>query len=125
MIKLPRTPTLRAIQLQILQILLLLTINKTLARIKIHLMRRNAPRLGDEHVSEQQRKVDRNTNVSRDELLVLELGAAVVDKHGKVLGQADEAAEEECNHGAPIPLWRGKGDCAIGEVLRVAGFDKV
>lgn len=125
MVKLASTFALGTVQLEVLQIFLLLIINNALSCIEIDLVRFDAARLGDDHVAKQHDDIHGDTDVARDEFLDVEVALAIVQENSEVLGDADEAAEEQSNHGAPVALGGGKRHGAVRDVLSLAGLNKV
>lgn len=81
--------------------------------------------LGDEHVSKEENQVQRNTQIPSDEVLIVERDAVVVNKDVKVLGEQDEAAEEERNVGSDEALGSDVGHDAVGDVLLATRFEEV
>ena len=76
---------------------LLIAIKDILASEKIGLERLNTLGLLDELVSKEKNQIQRDTQVSSDEVLVVKVAVRllVVGEGGKVLGQSNETAPEE------------------------------
>lgn len=83
-----------------LEVLLLLLVDDVLAGVEVDLVGLVAAALGVNHVAEEGDEVDGDTEVGGDEGGVVER-LACVDEDSVVLGQGDEAAEEESDVRAP------------------------
>jgi hypothetical protein len=109
------------------QKLRLLPINHILPRKQIRRLRPHPHRLKPELISKDHPQIQRNTKVSGNEVLVVEVpvGVGRVHEHGVVLGQGDEDAEEDGAVGAVDAEGRGVGEGRGGDVLRDAGANEV
>lgn len=103
---------------------LLLAVDNLLAGVEVGLVGLDRAALGDEHVSEDEHEVERDAEVAGDEGgIVEELGR--LDEDGVVLGEGDEAAEEEGDVAAPDAEGSAVGHDVVGNLLDAAGLDEV
>lgn len=120
MVELPSSRALDAVKLKLLQVLLLFVIDQGLASVEVGLVGLDASALGDNHVAKEEDEVHGNTNISSDKVDLLELDAILCDKGGEVLGEADENAEEESDHGANLADGGDVGHSAVVKALSLA-----
>lgn len=80
---------------------------------------------GIPHVAEDEDKIDGDTEVSRDEALVVKVHSILVDENIEVLSEADKDAEEEADGRTPEALRRDVGKLALWNVLGLACADEV
>ena len=104
--------------------ILLLLVDEVLAGVEVHIGRWDAAALGPEHVAEQEDDVQGNTEVARDEGGVVK-GLTAEDEDAVVLGEGDDAAEEEGDVAAPDAEGCLVGHDAVGDVLRLAALAEV
>lgn len=105
---------------------LLITIKDIFASEKISLEGLNTLGLLDELISEEQNQVQRNAQVSSDEVLVVEVAVLlVVGEGGKVLGKGNETAPEEREVRAPDAQGCGVGQLLGGNALSLTGAAEV
>lgn len=95
-------------------------INDVLSSVKVCLVGLDALALSDEHVAEEHDDVERDSEISSDEVLVVEVAGRGVDEDVEVLGQADEDCEEQADDGTPVALRGDIGHGAVGDVLSAA-----
>ena len=112
------------------QILLLLLINDILAGIEIRILRRPALTLLDKFVPEDHSQIERDSQITRNEALVIEVlqtGVAALDMHKgvKVLEDGDHDAEGQ-SEVCPIQAKRrGVGHLRVGDALGAPRFDEI
>lgn len=104
---------------------LLLAVDDVLAAVEVGLVGGDTTALGEDHVAEEEDEVERDTEVGGDEGGVVEALAGLDDEDAKVLGEGDDAAEEEGDVAAPDAEGRLVGHDAVGDVLGAAGLDEV
>lgn len=104
----------------------LLTIDLILAGPQISLLGLNTLALGDELVSEDQNQIQGNTQVSGDEVLVVEVAPfLVVREDVVVLGENDQNAETQGDVGADDAEGGDVGQVGVGDVLGATGAHEV
>lgn len=114
----------RALCLLLLEVLVLLSIDNLLSSVKVGLVGLDALALGNEHVAEEKDDVERDAEISGDEVLVVELAGGGVDEDVEVLGQGDEDREEQADDSTPVALRGDVGHGAVGDVLRAASTEE-
>lgn len=109
------------------QVLGLLLVNLGLAAEEISSLWPDGLRLHDDLVSKDHDDVEWDTEVSSDEVLVIEVSVClwVWDEVVESLEEGDEAAEEEGDVGSPNSSWRDKWHLAVKNTLGLAGSDEV
>ena len=105
----------------------LLIVNNVLAGEQVDLVGRNAAALGDDHVANDEDEIQGNAEVASNESSVVKLAVhlATVEEDGEVLGECDDAAEEEGDVASPDAQGRAIGHDAVGDILCAAGLDEV
>ena len=99
---------------------MLLVIDQRLASVEVSLVGLDTSALGDEHVAKEEDEKHGDTNVTSDEVDLLELDAVLRDEGGEVLGEADEDAEEQSNHGADLADGRNVRHGTVVKTLSLA-----
>ncbi|KFH40351.1 hypothetical protein ACRE_089840 [Hapsidospora chrysogenum ATCC 11550] len=92
--------------------------------VEVDVLGGDAATLGDEHVAKDEHEVQGNAKVASDKGGIVE-GLAVPDEDGEVLGEGNQAAEEERNAAPPRAQGRTVGQFAVGNVLHTASLDEV